>query len=347
LRKLVCSKMGHISLRIAFAAAALAAIAGCVPSLRAQTSTSSLAPKSAAANVAPCDRACLEAITLRYLEAMVAHDPTHAPLSPSVKFTQDNVPLQIGDALWGTMSAIGTYRHFFADPERGDVGCICVVYENDVAGILIVRLKVENHTITEAEQFFAHDPHGAAAYEKAGKPKPLWLQPIPPALRQTREALEQAAYMYYEAIAKNDGRGVYAFTGDCERTEDGVYTTNQPRPQNYGHSDTDISDFTMMPCKKQYELGFLGFTTGCRDRRYLVVDIERGAILASAFLDFDGTVTEMRLTDGRVWKVPPYFMTPRTNMSNEAYRVENGTIRLIEMTMYEVPFNITSPYVKP
>ncbi len=345
MRKLVCSRIVQISTRVALVAfAAAMAACVCVRPLHAQNSSSSPAP---AASGAACDRGCLEAITLRYLEAMVAHDPSHAPLSPTVRYTQDNVPLQIGDALWGTMSAIGNYRHFFADPERGDVGCICVVYENDVAAILIVRLKVVNHVITEAEQFVAHDPHGAAAYEKAGKPKDLWLKPIPPELRQSREALEQAAYMYYEAISKNDGRGVYAFSDDCERTEDGVYTTNQPRPQNYGHSDTDISDFTMMPCKKQYELGFLGFTTGCRDRRYLVVDVERGAILASAFLDFDGTITEMRLTDGRVWKVPPYFMTPRTNMSNEAYRVENGTIRLIEMTMYEVPFNITSPYVTP
>jgi hypothetical protein len=346
LRKLVCSTIRQISLRFAFAAAALALVAfvASVPSLKAQTST---APAKAGATGAACDRACLEAITLQYLQAMQAHDASKAPLAQNVKYSQDNVPLQIGDALWATMSGLGNYRHFFADPERGDVGCICVIYENDVAGILIVRLKVVNHTITEAEQFLAHDPRGSAAYEKAGKPNPLWLQPIPPALRQTREALEQAAYMYYEAIAKNDGRGIYAFTDDCERTEDGVYTTNQPRPQNYGHSDMDISDFATMPCKKQYALGFLGFTTGCRDRRYLVVDVERGAILASAFLDFDGTVTEMELTDGRKWKVPPYFMTPRTNMSNEAYRVENGTIRLIEMTMYEVPFNITSPYVKP
>jgi hypothetical protein len=68
--------------------------------------------------------------------------------------------------------------------------------------------------------------------------------------------------------------------------------------------------------------------------------VERGAVLANAFLDFDGTITEAHLTDGRVWKVPPYFMVPRTNQSNEAYRIEKGSIRLIEMTMYEIPFNM-------
>ena len=321
---------------LALASAGLLTAAALVPMVPARSAPSKAA---SARDQSSCQRACLEGIANQYLAAMVAHDPSRAPLSPTVKYAQDNVPLKIGDALWATTSGLGNYRHFFADPERGDIGLIGVVYENGVGAILIVRLKVEDRQITEAEQFVAHDPHGAALYEKMGKPDPRWLEPIPPELRQTREALEQTAYMYYEGLQKNDGRGVYSFTDDCTRIEDAVPTVNQPRPANYGHSDQDIGDFTMLGCAAQYKLGFLGFTTGCRDRRFLVVDTERGAVLASAYLDFDGTVTEVHLTDGRVWKVPPYFMTPRTNQSNEAYRIVKGSIQLIEMTMYEVPFD--------
>jgi len=287
-----------------------------------------------------CDRSCLEGVMNHYLEAMVAHNPSKAPLAPDVKYAQDNVPLKIGQALWATATARGKYIHYFADPEQGDVGVITTVDESGVGVILIVRLKVRGGLITEAEQFVAHDPYGAAQYERLGKPDPGWLTPIPMDQRETRAALDQAAYMYYEGLQLNDGQGIYAFTPDCNRIEDAVRTTNQPRPQNYGHSDMDISDFTTMNCTDQYKLGFLGFTTGCRHRRFLVTDVERGAVLASAYLDFDGTVTEAHLTDGRVWKVPPYFMTPRTNQSNEAYRIEKGSIRLIEMTMYEIPFNM-------
>ena len=289
---------------------------------------------------AACDRACLEGVMNRYLDAMVAHNPSQAPLAPDVKYAQDNVRLKIGQALWASATARGKYIHDFADPEQGDVGAITVIYENGVGAILIVRLKVQGGLITEAEQFVAHDPHGAANYEKMGKPDAKWLEPIPMDQRETRAALDQAAYMYYEGLQLNDGQGVYAFTPDCNRIEDATRTTNQARPQNYGHSDEDISDFTTMNCTDQYKLGFLGFTTGCRDRRFMVTDVERGAVLANAYLDFDGTITQAHLTDGRVWKVPPYFMTPRTNQSNEAYRIEKGSISLIEMTMYEVPFNI-------
>jgi hypothetical protein len=306
------------------------------PPLAAQPAVST----SSAESKASCDRSCLEAVMNRYLDAMIAHDGSRAPLAPDVVFAQDNVRLKIGQALWATATARGKYAHYFADPEQGDVGVITVVYENGVGAILIVRLKVQGGLITEAEQFVAHDPRGAAAYEKLGQPDPGWLTAVPVDQRETRAALDQAAYMYYEGLELNDGQGVYAFTPDCNRIEDGVRTTNQPRPQNYGHSDLDISDFTTMNCTEQYKLGFLGFTTGCRHRRFLVTDVERGAVLANAFLDFDGTVTEVHLTDGRVWKVPPYFMTPRTNQSNEAYRIEKGSIRLIEMTMYEIPFHM-------
>ena len=199
-----------------------------------------------------------------------------APLAPNVEYAQDNVRLKIGQALWATATARGKYIHYFADPEQGDVGVITVIYENGVGAILIARLKVQGGLITQAEQFVAHDPRGAAAYEKSGQPDPGMATPIPLDRRETRAALDQAAYMYYEGLQLNDGKGVYAFTPDCNRTEDAVRTTNQPRPQNYGHSDEDISDFTTMNCTDQYKLGFLGFTTSCRHRRFLVTDVERG-----------------------------------------------------------------------
>ena len=276
----------------------------------------------------------------RYLDAMVAHNPSQAPLAPDVQYAQDNVRLKIGQALWATATARGKYIHYFADPEQGDVGVITDVQENGVGAILIVRLKVEEGLITQAEQFVAHDPYGAANYEKLGKPDPGWLTPIPMDQRETRAALDQAAYMYYEGLQLNDGQGIYAFTPGCNRIEDATRTTNQPRPQNYGHSDEDISDFTTMNCTDQYKLGFLGFTTGLpppafpgdgrRTRRRARLCVSR----------FRWDITEVDLTDGRIWKVPPYFMTPRTNKSNEAYRMEKGSISLIEMTMYEIPFNM-------
>jgi hypothetical protein len=288
---------------------------------------------------APCNRACLKDIVDQYLDALVAHDPARAPLAPDIRFAQDNQPLRVGEALWLTASGLGTYKHYFIDPEQGDAGLMGVIYENGAGAILILHLKVENRQITEAEQWVAHDSFGAAAYEEQGAPEPLWSEPIPVERRQSREALEATAYIYFQALEKNDGKGIYPFTDDCQRSEDGVRTSNRSKPMNYGHSDASVSDFTMLGCKAQFKLGFFGFTTGARDRRYLVVDPEHGAVLSCAFLEFDGSQPDfITLTDGRTWKVAPYFWTPRTNQLHEGFRIENGSIRRVEMTMYEVPF---------
>ncbi len=304
---------------------------------------------SAAAQTPPtrvlCDRVCLTGMMDQYLDALVAHDPARVPLAPDARFAQDNQPLRVGEALWRTASGLGKYRHYFTDPERGDAGLIGIIYENGLGAILVLHLKVENRQIIEAEQWVVHDASGAAAYEKQGAPEPLWSEPIPANRWQSREALQATAYMYFQALEKNDGKGIYPFTDDCQRSEDGVRTSNRSEAMSYGHSDTSVSDFTTLGCKAQFQLGFFGFTTGARDRRYLVVDPEHGAVLASAFLEFDGSQPDyITLTDGRKWRVAPYFWTSRTNQLHEGFRIENGSIRRVEMTMYEIPFAARSAF---
>src|ERR1041384_848980 len=42
-----------------------------------------------------CNRACLESFVDKYLDAVVADQPSMVPLSPSVRFTEDGVQLVI------------------------------------------------------------------------------------------------------------------------------------------------------------------------------------------------------------------------------------------------------------
>src|SRR5208282_3539082 len=102
-----------------------------------------------------CDRACLSGIVDRYLAAMVAHDPSRLPLAKTVKFTEDGVPLKLGDALWATASGLGTYKLDFAEPAAGAVGAFALVQENGTPAILMVRLKIARRQITEIETLVA------------------------------------------------------------------------------------------------------------------------------------------------------------------------------------------------
>lgn len=283
-------------------------------------------------------RAELEAIADAYCSALVAHDPGLAPFHPDCRFAENDQVLPLGEAAWKTTLRFGSYRHYYADPQHGEVGLVANSYEMGGGCVFVLRLKVDaDHRIVEAEQFIARDPNGAAAYERLGAPDPVWLEPIPPAQRQSHEALAAVSYMYFQALERNDGAGVYPFRPDCERIEHARPTVSQPAVEGYGHSDA-TTRFVTLPAREQYELGLMAFVTRIRDRKVLVVDVERGAVLGSAFYDFDGALETINFDDGTVWHLPPYFRTPRSHHANEGFKVINGSFRYVEMTFIEVPF---------
>ena len=78
-----------------------------------------------------CDRVCLEGLIDQYLSALVAHDPSRLPLAEKCKFTENDQVLELGDALWGTVSGPGAYKLTFADTQAGQAGFMGTVREND------------------------------------------------------------------------------------------------------------------------------------------------------------------------------------------------------------------------
>ena len=115
----------------------------------------------------------------QYLDAMVAHDPSHLPVTPTLKFTEDDVVLKLGDGLWGTASARGTYKEYFDDPEEGQVAFFGTMKENGHGIALALRLKIENRRISEAESVVVRSPRTFDLMEKAGAPDPVLLETVP------------------------------------------------------------------------------------------------------------------------------------------------------------------------
>src|SRR5215468_6503889 len=209
----------HISAAVFLVIASVAAV-------RAQTGT--------------CDRACLEGYVDKYLDALIAHDPKLLPLSRNVKFTENGVRLEVGDAEWKTVIGKGSYRLFVTDPEAGQVAFIGTIREEarnpeGSPSALALRLKVENRQITEIETLVIRStaaPAGgrgaapaassapaftgaAVNLERLGSPNKLFLETIPAAERMSRDDLIKTGNMYFSAMEKNDGKGVNPFTDDC------------------------------------------------------------------------------------------------------------------------------------
>ena len=313
------------------AAVGLAAIisSGCSTESGSENATATENPQA-------CNRECLEGFIDLYLRALVARDPARLPLAANVRLVENNQILEIGQGTWRTVTGLGTYRHYFSDVAAGQAAMIGIVEENGTKIIYDLRLAIDDGEITEIEVMIPRAANAALLYEEHGVPHQKFLETIPPQQRLSREELVAVADKYLSGMEHNDPNGDYSFFHDeCDRWEHAERTTNND-PEAYGHSSDTV--FVTLNCREQFQTGFLGFVTRIRDRRYVIIDEQRQTVFAFATLDHDGTIREIPLSDGRTFVVPPYFSSPRTLQVGEAWRIEDGKLRQIEMTLTELPY---------
>ena len=87
----------------------------------------------------------------RYLDALVAHNPSALPLSAKVRFTEDSVEMHLGDGLWKDASRIRAFRQDILDARQGIAASQVIVEEAGSPVMLVLRLKVADKKITEIE----------------------------------------------------------------------------------------------------------------------------------------------------------------------------------------------------
>jgi hypothetical protein len=296
--------------------------------------------KGKAVPTGPCDRACLEAYVDQYLDASLAHDPKKLPFTRNVKFTENGQKLELGDGLWNTMTGKGTYRLFITDPVAGEVTFFGSITEEGTPAMLALRLKVENRQISEVETFIQRSPSSAQGFERIGY---KWTDSIPPAERMSREDLVRVANMYFSGMQKNDGKGDYPFTDDCNRIENGTNSTNAPTPPGQTRPDpkTATGYSGQWSCMEQFKSGLLHFVTRIRDRRYVAVDPERGLVFIFTFFDHSGGDTRnFETPDGRKVSAGPAQLW--TWQIAEVFRIEKGKIHQIQAIMERAPYGMNS-----
>ncbi len=303
---------------------------------------------------AACDRACLDGFVDRYLEAAAANDPSRLPVTTDVKYTEDGQQLRLGDGLWNTATGVGTYKHDMEDVAAGEVACFCTMREAGQPVIVALRLKVAAGKVSEIETIVNRTPQDARNLEMRGAPDPLFTKTIPRAERASRADLVNLANMYFSGMQLNNGKGDYPFATDCDRVENGTEETNNHRTTNYNpigaqNNGVDVSpghrsDETYSAqwgCKRQFQSGTLHFVTRIRDRRFVVVDPERGVALAFGFFDHAaGKTRTFQLPDGRTMTAGP--VTPWTWEIAEVFRVEHGLMRRIEAVYIRSPYGMNS-----
>ena len=279
-------------------------------------------------------RGALYSLLDTYLAALKARQPAQVPWATGSIYTENNVVLQAGDGLWGTVTAVGDYDFRFADPHTGAVVFYGTVTETDTASPFAVRLKIKEGRILEAETVVARPLDAGVPFVNAKlTPRPELNGVLPPAERVSRERLIAVANGYFDTLQRNDGTLHTEFEPGCNRRENGMQTTNHP---NSGYANMELG------CAAQFKLGIYRYDDALRARRFPVVDEERGLVLASAFIDHSGRLNDYKLADGR--PATSMFHRPHSYYLLEAFRIRGGRIQGIEAVFTTVPYGMPSPW---
>jgi hypothetical protein len=268
---------------------------------------------------AACDRACLDGLLSRFLDAVVAKDPSQAPLAIGFRQTQNSVLTPAGAGAWRTMAAIGPVQRRYFDPETGNAAFFGVVIDDGQPAVASLRLRIERGEITEGEWHIAHkgDPgiSGVGSDVLFDVDKLIASPPpgrvVPQDERLPRDALVRIVDSYFDGLVAGNGRSVLAH-GGCSRFENGFEVTGRPiRSGDLSDGFEGLGD-----CTSGYASLAVALVAA---RRYLLIDEEAQVVVMSAiFIRKPG--------DER-----------RRNHFMEVFGIDSGKIRTVHAAMFYAP----------
>jgi outer membrane protein OmpA-like peptidoglycan-associated protein len=261
---------------------------------------------------APCDRACLVGMADRYLAALSAGTPTSLPLAATVKSTENGVRVATGDGLWKAKPTVVTRRDVFVDAHNGQVAVWAVLDEAGAPVLLSARLKVEAHRVTEIETVVARKgSHALFSPDPFKTRTPIFDQVLEPAQRSSRERLIAIANGYFDGIEKHDSKLVSS-ANVCDRFENGVQMTNRGGVISPRACATAVDRLTHIK--------------GVPDRRYDVVDEERGVVMSMVLFDIPADAGATPPRDARMLLLA------------EVFKIAGGEIQRIETVMHNLAY---------
>ncbi len=268
----------------------------------------------------------LVAVMDRYLEALVANEPSTVPVTEDLKVTENGYQVRLGQGLFQTASEI-TYRQYIPDAATGQIVLYGVAKETMKLANFLVRLKVEDDAIAEIETIVAREGTASIANPSSLKqPKPIYDTILDPSVRTPREQMIAAAESYFNCI--EDNTADVPFHPDCNRTENGQQTTN--------------SGLLPLSCVEQFEKKIFTYISRVRNRRYVIVDDEKGLVFCVVMMDVLGKKEDFDPFPIPVDRLPVHMITPHTVFLGELFKIINGQIREIEALMFNTTLGANS-----
>ncbi|HTV80994.1 MAG TPA: hypothetical protein VMF03_22280 [Steroidobacteraceae bacterium] len=278
---------------------------------------------------ADCDDACLRRLMDQYLSALTAHDPSRLPLGRDVRFTENTNEMAVGDGLWQTISGILPHRIVITDPTTAQVAYYGAVLENGRTSLLYVRLKTQTGKITEIESAVVREVVGNfGSYTDLQGPLSDWNEVLAPSQRRSRQELIALVNQYFEGIEQSNG-DIVPFDPSCVRWENNRNTSRMGNPSKGAAPapNTTASILQGMTIAQTFNTHVFSYITHIGDRRFPIVDEQRGIVLAIVTFTHPGNVRTVEVPGhGKVELTGVTSAFPNTTEILESFRVKDGKI---------------------
>ena len=271
--------------------------AGGMSTVTAVTHTAAGASAASAAMAAACDRACLTGFNDAYLAALTANDASQLDTADSVRFTENGKELKLTEGLWALARSLGPYRQDMAEVPAGQTAGFVSLKDDKGDVLLAFRLKVVEDKVTEIETTVCRT--GEATFFSPGSlmHNPLYDKEVEPSARMSREEMTKIVDSYFNGIETSDGSAI-PFADTARRNENGTVTG----------MGTGLKNVAMFSYIDKI------------DRRYALVDEERGNVLPWV-----------------LFQIPNGITGSRTLHLAELFKVEGGKIMDVQAIMVNQP----------
>jgi hypothetical protein len=286
-----------------------------------------------------CDRQCLEDFANRYLDAMVAHDASRAPFAETVKFTEnakEHPIAEVSEGLWATVTSLGDYKFYIADPQAGQVAYVGLVKEGDKTALLSMRLRIQNMKIAEAETIVVRNMDQNNLWTMKTPPSEF-SKALSPEERVSREELVRISNVYFDGIEQLTGK-IVPWHDECYRLENGMWTAGKKLPPEIAANMPQSGSAQRLPgskaspafgrgaCTEAFDSGVFALIESIRPRRTPVVDEERGVTWGVYMFNHPGVET-VKMPDGSIQRAAYFIGQPNSMPMSELFKIEGGKIR--------------------
>ena len=206
-----------------------------------------------------------------YFKALVDNNPSAVPLAKNVKITSNGDLKPIAQTFWDGAESIA-FRFDIVNTRMGDTGTEAVIKNSDGSKTMyMLRMKVQDDKITEIETIKCNkgEADGIWDIDNLKAVSPSYLLSIREVEQDSYYDLIGTAESYWRAFQTN-GTPEYRparLLPDSRRYENGMQTTGM------------VKDGQFESTAKGFDTGFFK-ERNIWDRRYPVVDEERGVVLS-------------------------------------------------------------------